>query len=213
MKKTIVLVIVLVFALSACGTPATALPTVVPSTEVPTAAMPPTTAPTPTPEPTSVADFNGYYMLQTMFLESENKCLEGNRLGGDVLGGAAFMNDCATPSSGQLWKLVPADDGYYTLQTMFLESENKCLEGNRLGGDVLGGAAFMNDCATPSSGQLWKLVPADDGYYTLQTMFLESENKCLEGNRLGGDALGGAAFMNDCAVPSSGQLWKLVPAP
>ncbi len=95
-------------ALSACSTPATALPTAVPSTEVPPTAVLSTTAPTSTPEPTSVADFNGYYTLQTMFLESENKCLEGNRLGGDTLGGAAFMNDCATPASGQLWKLVPA---------------------------------------------------------------------------------------------------------
>jgi hypothetical protein len=79
-----------------------------------------------------------------------------------VLGGAVFMNDCASPTTGQLWKLVPAEDGYYTLQTMFLEAENQCLEGNRVADDaVLGGAAFMNDCADPTTGQLWKLVPAE----------------------------------------------------
>ncbi|MBA4383365.1 MAG: hypothetical protein C0410_01380 [Anaerolinea sp.] len=188
----VVMLLVLVIGLNACSAKPTAI----------------------VPSEVSVPEFSGYYTLQTMFLEVENKCLEGNRLADDsVLGGAAFMNDCASPTAGQIWKLVPADEGYYSLQTMFLEAENKCLEGNRLADDsVLGGAAFMNDCASPTTGQLWKVVPADEGYYTLQTMFLEAENKCLEGNRLADDSvLGGAAFMNDCASPTTGQLWKLVP--
>ena len=160
MKKFFALAILVVVVLSACGSPSS-VPATVPSTTVPpTATKVPASAPTATEVSTAVPEFNGYYTLQTMFLESENLCLEGNRQGGDVLGGAAFMNDCTTPASGQLWKLVPASDGYYILQTMFLESENMCLEGNRQGGDVLSGAAFMNDCTTPASGQLWKLVPA-----------------------------------------------------
>ena len=48
----------------------------------------------------------GYYRLQTMFLEKENKCLEGNKLGpNSVLKGAAFQDDCQNVS-GQLWKFV-----------------------------------------------------------------------------------------------------------
>lgn len=150
----------------------------------------------------------GYYTLHTKLLESGSKCLEGNSQGGSVLGGASFMNDCPAPATGQLWKLVPASDGYYTLQTKFLEPKNMCLEGNSRGGTVLGGAAFMSDCAKPATGQLWKVVPASDGYYTLQTKALESRNQCLDGNNLGG-----AAFMNECAASAGGQLWKLVTVP
>ncbi len=159
-------------------------------------------------------DPNRYYRLQTMFLENENKCLEGNSLADwATLGGAAFMDDCQDVS-GQLWKFVPAENGYYRLQTMFLENEGKCLEGNRLAEDsTLGGAAFMDDCQSVS-GQLWRLVESEAaGYYRLQTKFLENENKCLEGNRLADWAtLGGAAFMDDCQ-DVSGQLWKVVVQP
>lgn len=150
----------------------------------------------------------GYYTLRTKLLESSSKCLEGNNQGGTVLGGASFMNDCPAPATGQLWKLVPVSDGYYTLQTKFLEPRNMCLEGNSRGGTVLGGAAFMSDCAKPATGQLWKVVPATDGYYTLQTKALESRNQCLDGN-----SQGSAAVMNDCAASATGQLWKLVPVP
>jgi hypothetical protein len=195
--------ILLSFAVSGCA----AAPTAVPATTAPATAEPVVATAAPTEAPVA---FEGYYTMQTAFLEAENKCLEGNRVAADsVLGGAAFMDDC-NGTSGQLWKLVPASDGYYTLQTAFLEAENKCLEGNRVASDsVLGGAAFMDDC-TGAAGQLWKLVPASDGYYTLQTAFLEAENKCLEGNRVASDSvLGGAAFMDDCNG-TSGQLWKFV---
>ncbi|EKD88999.1 MAG: ricin B lectin [uncultured bacterium] len=214
MKKLdlLVLVLVFVFGLSGCAAESTAIvPSEVPDSQT----QEPLPSSTSITETEVAPEFSGYYTLQTMFLEAENKCLEGNRLADDsVLSGAAFMNDCTSPTTGQLWKMVPADEGYYTLQTKFFEAENKCLEGNQLADDsVLGGAAFMNDCASPTTGQLWKLVPADEGYYTLQTMFLEAENKCLEGNQLADDSvLGGAAFMNDCASPTTGQLWKLVSA-
>ncbi|MGB1257566.1 MAG: RICIN domain-containing protein [Thiolinea sp.] len=154
--------------------------------------------------------FSGYYKFQTMFLEKENKCLEGNKLAaGSTLGGAAFMDNCQNVS-GQLWKFVPAGNGYYRLQTMFLEKENKCLEGNKVGsGSTLGGAAFMDNCQNVS-GQLWKPVATGNGYYRLKTMFLEPENKCLEGNKFTpSSTLKGAAFMDNCQNVS-GQLWKFV---
>ena len=173
----------------------------------------PASAPAAAKVSTAIQNISGYYTLQTKLLESKNRCLEGNNQGGAVLGGASFMNDCTAPATGQLWKLVPASDGYYTLQTKYLESTNKCLEGNSQGSAVLGGAAFMSDCTAPATGQLWKLVPASDGYYTLQTKFLESRKKCLDGNSQGGAVLGGAAFMNDCTASAGSQLWKLVPVP
>jgi len=158
-----------------------------------------------------IQDTDRYYRLQTMFLEDENKCFEGNRFAPDaVLGGAAFMDDCQNVT-GQLWKFVDAGGGYYRLQTMFLEGEKKCLEGNRLApGSVLDGAAFMDNCQNVT-GQLWKFVDAGGGYYRLQTMFLEGENMCLEGNRLSPESvLQGAAFMDTCQNVT-GQLWKLTP--
>ncbi|MEM7555763.1 MAG: RICIN domain-containing protein, partial [Cyanobacteria bacterium P01_A01_bin.84] len=102
---------------------------------------------------------NRFYKLTTKFLEKENKCLEGNKLArGSTLNGAAFMDNCQNVT-GQLWKLVPAGNGYFRLQTKFLEKENKCLEGNKLArGSTLNGAAFMDNCQNVT-GQLWKLVP------------------------------------------------------
>ncbi|MDY6900426.1 MAG: carbohydrate-binding protein [Cyanobacteriota bacterium] len=154
---------------------------------------------------------NRFYKLTTMFLERENKCLEGNRVArGSTLGGAAFMDKCQNVS-GQFWKLVPAGNGYFRMKTQFLEKKNKCLEGNKLSPrSTLKGAAFMDNCQNVS-GQLWKLVPAGNGYFRLKTMFLEKENKCLEGNRFApSSTLKGAAFMDNCQNVS-GQLWKFKP--
>ncbi len=151
---------------------------------------------------------NRFYKLTTMFLEGENKCLEGNKFApNSTLKGAAFMDNCQNVS-GQLWKLVPAGNGYFRMKTQFLEKENKCLEGNKFApNSTLKGAAFMDNCQNVS-GQLWKLVPARNGYFRLQTMFLEKENKCLEGNKFApSSTLKGAAFMDNCQNVS-GQLWK-----
>ena len=119
-----------------------------------------------------------------------------------------------TPSSVEAIKVKsskPKPNRFYKLTTMFLEKENKCLEGNRVArGSTLGGAAFMDNCQNVS-GQLWKLVPAGNGYFRLKTQFLEKENKCLEGNRFAPTStLKGAAFMDNCQNVS-GQLWKFKP--
>lgn len=156
----------------------------------------------------AASGFDGNYTLQTMFLESRNLCLEGNDPDSESVGGAAFMADCSSPATGQIWKLVPAGDGYYTLQTLFLEERNMCLEG---AGGPDGGPAFMHDCSQPATGQLWKLVPASDGYYTLWNVNLDPQTMCLEGNDPDSEFMSGAAFMNDCSTPTSGQLWKLAP--
>jgi hypothetical protein len=158
------------------------------------------------------AALKSYFHLTTKLSESTNKCLEGNQVANSsFLGGAAFMDDCADVT-GQFWKMIPADNGYFHLTTALLESRNKCLEGNRVANDsFLGGAAFMDDC-TDLTGQLWKKVPADDNYFYLTTKFLESQSKCLEGNRVANDSfLGGAVFMDDC-TGVTGQLWTLNPS-
>jgi hypothetical protein len=161
-----------------------------------------------TSAPAATIDNTGvYYRLQTLFLEDQNKCLEG----GDGVGGAAFMDDCQNVS-GQLWKIVPTDGPYYRLQTLFQEGENKCFEGNRLAAEsVFEGGAFMNECEDVT-GQLWKFIESEvEGYYRLQTEFLEGENQCLEGNRLAPESvLAGRSFMDNCQNVT-GQLWKLVP--
>lgn len=61
----------------------------------------------------AAADTDGYYRLQTQWLEGENKCFEGGMPDpARFLGGAAYMDDCQD-LSGQLWKFVPNGDGYY----------------------------------------------------------------------------------------------------
>jgi outer membrane protein OmpA-like peptidoglycan-associated protein len=152
----------------------------------------------------------GYFKLQTMFQEADNKCFEGNRFAADAtLQGGAFMDNCQN-ASGQMWTAVPEGNGYFRLKTQF-QGDNKCLEGNRFAPDAtLQGAAFMDDCQNVS-GQLWKAVPEANGYFRLKTQF-QGDNKCLEGNRFAPDAtLKGAAFMDDCQNVS-GQLWKAVGA-
>ena len=182
MKKVFVLAVLAMMVLTACGSQA--------------------------PEQQGATGFDGVYTLQTLFLESRNLCLEGNDPDSESVAGSVFMADCSNPAVGQLWKLVPAGDGYYTLQTLFLEERNMCLEG---AGGPDGVPAFMADCSNPATGQLWKVVPADDGYYTLWNVNLEPQNMCLEGNDPDSEFMIGAAFMNDCSTPASGQLWKLVP--
>ena len=42
---------------------------------------------------------NGWYRLQTMFLEKENRCLEGNKIDPEsTLGGATFQDTCQNVS-------------------------------------------------------------------------------------------------------------------
>jgi hypothetical protein len=159
-----------------------------------------------------IADTSGYYRLQTQQGAADGTCLEGNRLADDAfLQGAAFMSRCEAVTS-QLWKLSPAEpEGTYRLQTLHLEAQDKCLEGNRLADEsTLGGAAFMSDCSN-ATGQSWKFVEAGDGAYRLQTTFLAADNKCLQGNQLGqASLLRGASFMDDC-LDVGGQVWTLIP--
>lgn len=150
----------------------------------------------------SAQTFQGYYQLQTELLEGESRCLEGNKVDpSSTLGGAAFMDLCRHVR-GQLWKIDSAEEpDYDRLRTMLLGSD-KCLEGNRIGGNTLGGAAFMDTCKSGVSGQLWRIVPLQNGYHQLQTKFMG--DRCLEGNSPGGKTLQGTAFMDRCQSNAAG---------
>lgn len=154
----------------------------------------------------------GYFRLQTMLQERNNRCLESNRVSpGAALGGASYMDMCQNVS-GQLWKATPDGQGYYWLKSMFLEGENKCLEGSRpfATNDPLNGAARMDPCGN-FSGQKWRFISKGNGYYQLTNAFLEGANLCLEssGPDAPNDPLGGAARMDPCGN-FTGQLWKLM---
>lgn len=155
----------------------------------------------------------GYFKMLSMFQEPNNLCLESNKVGpGATLGGATFMDECQRVS-GQLWKAVPLGNGYYKLNSMFLEQENKCLEGGKPApGQHLNGAARMDPCGN-FSGQMWRFMRQANGYYKITNMFLEGEGRCLESSTpiATGDPLRGAARMDPCG-DYSGQYWKLVPS-
>ena len=147
-----------------------------------------------------------YFTLHNAFL-GEDQCLEGNQADSETKDGAAFMNDCTSPATGQVWYAVPIDEEgvYVKLKTMF-QGDYKCLEGNEAGSEVHGGNAFMDDCQD-ASGQIWYSEDSGDGvHFLLKTEFL-TDSACLEGNQSDSTYQDGAAFMNTCSSPSTGQLW------
>jgi hypothetical protein len=148
---------------------------------------------------------NSYYFLETTFQERETRCLESSKpyVPGDRFNGAARSDVCGN-FTGQLWRFVPSTSvGYYRLQTLGSERDNRCLESwtSRMK-DALGGASRMDPCGN-YSGQFWKLESTRLGSYRLKSMFVEKENLCLDG---GGP---GPASMQPCN-DGSGQRWKLV---
>jgi len=198
MQKFFVLVVVAMMMLTACGSQA-------PEQE---ATLAPEQEATSAPEQTD-PEFDGYYTMISLLSDQSGMCLEGNDPDSESVAGAAFMADCTDPADGQLWKLVPTGDGYYTLHTLFLEERNLCLEG---AGGPDGGPAFMADCSNPATGQLWKLVDGDQDDYYLWNVNLEPQNMCLESNDPDSEFMNGAAFMNDCSNPTDGQHWRFYPA-
>ena len=154
------------------------------------------------------------FQLTTMFVEDKGLTLEGN--GGysdkNTLDGAAFMSEQKN-ASGEVWKAIPLENGYFKLTTMFVEDKGLTLEGNGGYGknNTLDGAAFMSGQKN-ASGEIWKAIPLDNGYFQLTTKFVEDKGLVLEGN--GGlssdNTLGGAAFMSP-QKDASGTMWKAIP--
>lgn len=153
-----------------------------------------------------ITDYQGYFQLQTKEMEEADRCLEGNRPApGAALHGASFMAPRQSVS-GQMWKFVPVKDGYFRLQTLFIEKDDLCLAGPKADPEAERmGAAFMAKSAD-SDAQLWKLIPAGDGCYRLTNKLLEKDKECLEGNTadpkaaVGGAAHGGERCIGRPAV-------------
>ncbi len=98
--------------------------------------------------------------------------------------------------------------GDYTLQTKFLEGQNKCLDGNGPApGAALGGAPYLDDCSG-APRQRWTVVPAHKGYFRLKTVHPDDKGLCLEGGD--GDANSIPVAQAPCKNVT-GQLWKAVP--
>lgn len=199
-STTIASALVLLMGLAACSSSNSIDPT----TDNPPAADPPAADP-------PVAGFipieGALYVLQTNLSQSKSECFESNFLDpASFLEGASYMDSCQNVT-GQQWRFINNNNGYYQLQSLFLEGANKCLEGNRLSDDsTLSGAAFMDDCQDVT-GQKWSILDNGDNTFQLQTELLETENQCLEGNQVIDTAtLGGAAFMTNCDVVT-GQIW------
>ena len=157
-----------------------------------------------------LTDYRGYFQLQTKAMEEADRCLEGNRPApGAALRGASFMAP-HEDVSGQMWKLVPAKDGYFRLQTLFTEKDELCLAGPKTDPEAERmGAAFLAKSAD-SDAQLWKLAPAGDGYYRLTNKLREKEGQCLEGNTADAKAAAGGAAHMAARGASDGQLWKQI---
>jgi hypothetical protein len=121
-------------------------------------------------------DYYGYFLLQTKRSIDEKKCLQVTSSGGALLS----FDENAEPTDGSLWIPVPSEQrGYFWL---FSRGINVPVD--------FGG------------GPLWKLVPAGDDYYYLQTA--KDNNKVLGGT----DAVGmGSRSKKD----ADAQLWKLQP--
>ncbi len=153
----------------------------------------------------------GYFRLQPKSREAENFCLEGNEVKpGATFDGASLLMKSADVS-GQKWKLMADENGYFRLQTAALEGKSQCLDGNTgKGAASLGGAVHMA-ASVKAPAQHWKMIPAANGYFRLQCKSLEKSDKCLEAQAIGPDkSPRGTALMAKIAN-SDNQLWKLVP--
>jgi hypothetical protein len=151
-------------------------------------------------------NYKGYYVLKNLF-RGEEEALECNSADSKYMNGGAFMSPQTGPPTGQQWKFVAVDRGWYKMQTR-LHGSNKCFEGNAVDGIVKQGAAFMDNCQNVP-GQLWRLeeVSGLTNVYRLKTQF-NGDGNSLEGNRIGGSR-GGNAFMNS-TQNVTGQMWYLL---
>ena len=144
----------------------------------------------------------GYFKLQTMFQEPENKCFEGNRFAPDaVLQGGAFMDDCQNVS-GQSWTAVPEGNGYFRLKTEF-QGALKCLRAM---------VGPRRCCRVPPSWTTARTYQGSCGglfpiamHFWLKTQ-LRGDSKVSRGQHPPDDAAG-AAFMDTCQKVSGSGRW------
>jgi hypothetical protein len=190
MKKIFVCAVLIVFVLSACGTPA---PTAAPATAIPPTVAPPTEVP-PTPTPVPPVDSNMWYRL-------ENKSL-GDTLAIDIINvgsdSHALQMAKVGDYSGQYWKFIPVDDGSYQMTNAFLADRNLVL-------DVRDdGRAIMAE-AGDSSTQHWAVTLLGDGSIRL------TRQSSGEGFSLAISSDGRNKFIMAETKDDSLQYWILIP--
>ena len=154
-----------------------------------------------------------YYKLTNKALHPQNGFLEGNKHGpGSPLGGATRMTTHSN-DGGQAWlfsRVPDSPEALYRILTLKGERQELCLEGNHVvPGAALDGAAVLVQAGN-ASGQLWKMVPAKNGYFRLTNQYLESKDMFLTGGSLNPSSARDAAHM-ERRSNSAGQLWKLIP--
>jgi Ricin-type beta-trefoil lectin domain-like len=170
MKKILVLAIMMMVILSACGTSApsaapapTTAPTVAPApTTAPVVAQPtsaPTVAPTSTPKPP--VDTTLYYRLTNQSL--------GDSLAIDIINEAGTKSNALQMAkvgdySGQYWEFIPWGDGTYKITCSFLANAGSVVDMTDAG------KAVMADADQSANTQHWKITPLADGSYHLSNL-------------------------------------------
>jgi hypothetical protein len=136
-------------------------------------------------------DYDGYFHLQTKHSANENDQTSlywrSDNPGGIDSASQIPVSDNA---KHQLWKLVPSDrNGYFYLTT--LEAQ---------GGHPNGPIKRFGQ----GDDNLWKMIPAGEDYYYLQTSQSEARNEYL-------DCSSNATMLPRSEFRAQHQLWRLVP--
>ncbi|MCC5642156.1 RICIN domain-containing protein [Nostoc sp. CHAB 5824] len=131
-----------------------------------------------------------YYRIQ---LKHNGKYLDANSCTDQVR-----LFDFVNNGACQLWRLVPADNGYNQIQ---LKYNGKYLDANFCTDQVR-----LFDFVNNGACQLWRLVPAGNGYYRIQ---LKYNGKYLDANFCT-DQVRLLDFING-SDNGACQTWQLIP--
>lgn len=101
-------------------------------------------------------------------------------------------------NEGQVWKITQLENGYYTITNIFI---NKSLDNNNVTTGN-GNAIIQWDASNSNGNQQWKLAVTGTGAYAIT-----HKNSGMTLAFTGEDADGAKIYQ----VPSSSQLWRLVP--
>jgi hypothetical protein len=137
-------------------------------------------------------DYDGYFHLQTKHAanKDDQESLYWRTIDDPAGFSSAIQRPVSDNAKHQLWKLVPSDrKGYFYLTT--LEAQGGHPDGpiKRFG---------------QRDDNLWKLIPAGEDYYYLQTSQSEARNEYL-------DCSADATMLPRSEFRAQHQLWRLVP--
>lgn len=170
-------------------------------------AAPEAPAPAPgAPDVAGLAASGAWFALQVTVSDGNLLCLEANGPEGQF-GGAAFATGCE-PASGRKWRAVDVGNGLFELRSESFE--DRCLEGNELGGQAMEGTSFMDLCSG-ASGQQWRFTDAGNGQFHLASAWREANGECLTADVLDGNLPAGGRAHHEPCVDATTQRWSVVP--